>query len=41
MGLLARLPDGDEDLVASDRKGPARGCFWLENPGPGPAQTRR
>jgi len=25
--------DGDADLLASDRKGPARGCFWLENPG--------
>ena len=26
--------DGDTDIVASDRKGPARGCLWLENPGP-------
>lgn len=25
--------DGDEDLVASDRKGERRGLFWLENPG--------
>ncbi len=27
--------DGDEDIVASDRKGADRGVFWLENPGPG------
>ncbi|MEK6233784.1 MAG: VCBS repeat-containing protein [Planctomycetales bacterium] len=26
--------DGDLDVVGSDRKGAARGCFWLENPGP-------
>ncbi len=26
--------DGDSDIVASDRKGPSRGCLWLENPGP-------
>lgn len=26
--------DGDADLLASDRKGDARGAFWLENPGP-------
>jgi hypothetical protein len=25
--------DGDADLFASDRKGPRRGCLWLENPG--------
>jgi len=25
--------DGDLDILASDRKGPGRGCFWLENPG--------
>lgn len=25
--------DGDLDLVASDRRGPNRGCLWLENPG--------
>ena len=30
--------DGDADVLASDRKGPLRGCRWLENPGPGPAQ---
>ncbi len=29
--------DGDDDIVASDRKGPRRGCLWLENPGPGRA----
>ncbi len=32
--------DGDLDMVVSDRKGPTRGCRWLENPGPGPAQQR-
>lgn len=26
--------DGDQDVVASDRKGRGRGCLWLENPGP-------
>ena len=31
--------DGDPDVLASDRRGPMRGCRWLENPGPGPAQT--
>ena len=31
--------DGDPDVLASDRKGSMRGCRWLENPGPGPAQT--
>lgn len=25
--------DGDLDILASDRKGPSRGCLWLENPG--------
>ncbi len=25
--------DGDKDLLVSDRKGDARGCYWLENPG--------
>ena len=25
--------DGDPDILASDRKGPLRGVFWLENPG--------
>jgi hypothetical protein len=25
--------DGDLDILATDRKGPARGCFWLEHPG--------
>ena len=29
--------DGDADVVASDRVGPSRGVFWLENPGPGAA----
>ena len=31
--------DGDLDLLTTDRKGPMRGCRWLENPGPGPAQA--
>ncbi len=31
--------DGDQDILASDRKGPSRGVLWLENPGTGPAQT--
>jgi hypothetical protein len=25
--------DGDQDIVASDRRGPGRGVFWLEHPG--------
>lgn len=25
--------DGDQDIVVSDRKGPRRGVYWLENPG--------
>ncbi|OHB74671.1 MAG: hypothetical protein A2Z25_09330 [Planctomycetes bacterium RBG_16_55_9] len=25
--------DGDLDILTSDRKGPMRGCRWLENPG--------
>jgi hypothetical protein len=25
--------DGDKDIVVSDRKGPKRGAYWLENPG--------
>lgn len=32
--------DGDQDVVATDRRGPGRGCFWLENPGPEAAATR-
>ncbi|MFW6162999.1 MAG: FG-GAP repeat domain-containing protein [Planctomycetota bacterium] len=32
--------DGDTDVLASDRKGKSRGCLWLENPGPGPKQTK-
>ena len=31
--------DGDPDLLTTDRKGPMRGCRWLENPGQGPAQA--
>jgi hypothetical protein len=32
--------DGDEDILVTDRKGPLRGCRWLENPGPGEAQKQ-
>jgi len=32
--------DGDQDLVASDRKGKNAGCLWLENPGAGAAQVQ-
>jgi len=32
--------DGDLDILASDRKGAESGVFWLENPGPGPAQRQ-
>jgi len=32
--------DGDADVLITDRRGEARGCRWLENPGPGPAQTQ-
>jgi len=32
--------DGDRDILATDRKGKACGCFWIENPGPGPALTK-
>ncbi len=31
--------DGDVDILITDRKGPARGCRWLENPGQGPEQN--
>jgi hypothetical protein len=31
--------DGDQDIVTSDRYGGLRGCRWLENPGPVPAQA--
>lgn len=31
--------DGDLDVVVSDRKGPGRGVFWLENPGPTAANS--
>ncbi|NQU20018.1 MAG: VCBS repeat-containing protein [Candidatus Nealsonbacteria bacterium] len=31
--------DGDLDVVTTDRRGPLRGCRWLENPGPGKAQA--
>ena len=32
--------DGDADVVFSDRKGKRSGAYWLENPGPGPAQSQ-
>jgi hypothetical protein len=32
--------DGDVDILITDRKGPARGCRWLENPGRGVAQSQ-
>jgi hypothetical protein len=32
--------DGREDILISDRKGPLRGCRWLQNPGPGPKLTQ-
>jgi hypothetical protein len=30
--------DGDQDIAFTDRKGPASGAYWLENPGAGPQQ---
>ena len=33
--------DGDTDVLITDRRGDARGCRWLENPGPGAAQRQR
>jgi hypothetical protein len=32
--------DGDTDIVFSGRKGGRSGAFWLENPGPGAAQSK-
>jgi len=32
--------DGRADILFSDRRGPARGAYWLANPGPGPDQNR-
>jgi hypothetical protein len=32
--------DGDLDILASDRRPPRSGAFWLENPGPGERQRR-
>lgn len=32
--------DGDLDILTSDRKGALRGVRWLENPGPGLAQSQ-
>jgi hypothetical protein len=33
MSLVSEDMDGDADLLCSDRKGRATGCFWLEHPG--------
>ena len=43
MSLVARDMDGDgdHDVVASDRKGSARGILWLMNPGPEAARLGR
>jgi hypothetical protein len=42
MSLVARDMDGDGDLdvLISDRKGKHAAVRWLENPGPGEAQTK-
>ncbi len=42
MSLVAVDVDADKDLdiLVSDRRGKLRGCLWLENPGPGPAQVK-
>lgn len=32
--------DGDADILASDRRPPRSGAFWLENPGPGERQRK-
>jgi len=32
--------EGGPDILVSDRKGPTRGVFWLQNPGPGADLTR-
>jgi hypothetical protein len=32
--------DGDQDVLASDRKGKYAGCLWLENPGVASDQTQ-
>ncbi|MCA9229837.1 MAG: VCBS repeat-containing protein [Planctomycetales bacterium] len=42
MSIWNRDMDGDNDIdvVVSDRYGQLSGCRWLENPGPGPAQSQ-
>jgi hypothetical protein len=42
MSLVAADINGDKhmDIVVSDRRGRDSGCLWLENPGPGPEQTK-
>ena len=41
MSLVARDMDGNGrlDVVVSDRRGPGRGCFWLEHPGQARARS--
>lgn len=42
MSILVRDMDGDgdSDVIITDRKGEARACRWLENPGPGARQQQ-
>lgn len=42
MSLVAVDMNGDkhEDIVISDRRGKNSGCLWLQNPGPGPEQSK-
>ncbi len=42
MSILVRDMDGDgdSDVIITDRKGAARACRWLENPGPGATQKQ-
>ena len=42
MSLVAIDMNGDKhmDVLVSDRRGKNSGCLWLENPGPGPAQSK-
>jgi hypothetical protein len=42
MSLVAVDMNGDKrlDILVSDRRGKQSGCLWLENPGPGPEQTK-
>jgi hypothetical protein len=42
MSLVGVDMNGDKllDIVVSDRRGKDSGCYWLQNPGPGPEQTK-